>query len=68
MSVSAKWSLWIGRTWEEMFEVLGTWDNKLSESSKKVSIQIRSDLVKLWVMDGIEKKCLSSRKTTWWDT
>jgi hypothetical protein len=65
MSVSAKWSLWIGRTWEEMFEVLGTWDNKLSESSKKVSIQIRSDLVKLWVIDGIEKKGKCSRKTTW---
>jgi hypothetical protein len=68
MSVSAKWSLWIGRTWEEMFEVLGTWDNKLSESSKKVSIQIRSDLVKLWVIDGIEKKGICSRKTTWRDT
>ena len=33
VSVSAEWSIRIGRTWEEVFEVLRTWDDKLSESS-----------------------------------
>jgi len=69
MSVPAKWLVQIGQTWEEVFEVLGTWDNKLSKSyKKKWSIRIRSDLFKLWVVDGIEKKSICSRKTTWRDT
>jgi hypothetical protein len=63
--IIAKWSVQIGQveckgneviTWERGFEVLGTWDDKLLESSKKKSIQIRSYLVKLWVVDEIEKK------------
>jgi hypothetical protein len=33
MLVPAEWSVWIGRvTWEEEFDVLGNWDDKLSES------------------------------------
>lgn len=56
MSVPAKWLVWIGRTWEEVCEVLGTWDDKLFKSLEKGSIQIRSNLVKLWVMDGIKRK------------
>ena len=40
--------------WEGVSEVLGTWDDKLSESLEKGSIWIRPDLIKLWVADGIE--------------
>jgi hypothetical protein len=56
------------RTWEGEFEVLGTWDDKPSESLQKGSIRIRSNLVKLWVVDGIGKKGICSRQTTWRDT
>jgi hypothetical protein len=31
VSLPSEWSVWIGRTWGEVFEVLKTWDNKLSE-------------------------------------
>ena len=46
VSVSAEWLVQIGWTWEELFEVLGTWDDKLSESKKKKRIytnKIRSN-------------------------
>jgi hypothetical protein len=33
--VPAEWLVQIGWTWEELFKVLGTWDDKLSESKKK---------------------------------
>jgi hypothetical protein len=52
-SIPAEWSVWIGRIWGGVFKVLGTWDDKLLESSEKKSIQIRLDIVKLWVVDGI---------------
>jgi len=69
MLVSAEWSVRIGRvTWEWGFEVLWTGDDKLSKFSEKRFIQIRSDLVKLWVVDGIEKKGACLRNTTWQDT
>ena len=68
MSIHAEWLIRIGQTWEEVFEVLGTWDDKLSESLEKRSIQIRLDLVKLWAVDEIEKKCICLRKITWRDT
>jgi hypothetical protein len=68
VSVPAEWLVQIGWTWEGVSKVLGTWDDKLSKSSEKGSIQIISGLVKLWVVDGIEKKCICSRKTTWRDT
>jgi hypothetical protein len=32
VSVPTKWSIWIGRTWGGVFEVLGTRDDKLLES------------------------------------
>jgi len=35
VSVSAKWLVYIGRTWEGVSKVLGTWDDKLSESLEK---------------------------------
>ena len=59
VSVPAKLWVQIGRTWGEV---------SLSESSEKGSIWIRSGLVRLWVVDGIEKKDICSRKTTWRDT
>ena len=68
VSVPAKWLVQIGWTWKGVSKVLGTWDDKLSESSKKGSIQIISGLVKLWVVDEIEKKGIGSRKATWRDT
>ena len=33
--VPAEWLVHIGRTWEGVSKVLGTWDNKLSESLEK---------------------------------
>ena len=30
--IHAEWSVWIGWIWGCVFEVLGTWDDKLSES------------------------------------
>ena len=59
--VPVEWSVWICLTWGEVFEVLGTWDDKLSKSSEKWSIRIISILVKLWVVDGIENKVIWSR-------
>ena len=59
VSVPAEWSVPIGRvqckgngvrTREEVFEVLGNWDDKLLESSENWSIQIKLDLVKPWVV------------------
>jgi hypothetical protein len=35
VSVSAEWLVYIGRTWEGVSKVLGTWDDKLSESLEK---------------------------------
>ena len=67
-SVLVQWLVWISRTWGGVFEVLETWDDKLLEFSEKWSIRIRSDLVKLWVVDGIKKKGICSRKITWQDT
>ena len=67
VSVPTEWWVQIGQTWEGVFEVLGTWNDKLLESSEKGSIQIISGLVKPWVVDGIEKKGICSRKTTWRD-
>ena len=58
VSVPAELWVQIGRTWGELW---------LSESSEKRFMQIRSGLVRLWVVDGIEKKSLCSRKTTWQD-
>ena len=66
--IHVKWWVQIGRTCGGVSEVLGTYDDKLSESLEKRSIRIRSDLVKLWVVDGIKKKCIYLRKTIWWDT
>ena len=54
VSVHVEWSV---------FEMLGTWDDKLSESVEKRSLRIRSNLVKLWVVDEIEKKGICSRNT-----
>ena len=68
VSVPTEWSIWNGRIWGGVFEVLGTRDEKLLESSEKGSIRIRSGLVKLWEVDGIEKKCICLRNTTWQDT
>jgi hypothetical protein len=62
--VPAEWLVHIGRTWEGVSKVLGTWDDKLSESLEKGSIWIIPSLVKLWVVDGIENKGICSRKTT----
>jgi hypothetical protein len=57
VSVPADWWVQIGRTWGWVSKVLGTWDDKLSEFYiKKGSIRIRSGLVRLWVVDGIEKE------------
>jgi superfamily I DNA and/or RNA helicase len=67
-SVLVEWLVWISRTWGRVFEVLETWDDKLLESLEKISIRIRSDLIKLWVGDGIEKKDICLRKRTWQDT
>jgi len=56
VSVPADWWVQIGRTWGWVSKVLGMWDDKLSEFYiKKGSIRIRSGLVRLWVVDGIEK-------------
>jgi len=33
--VSTKWLVRIGRTWEEVCKVLGTWDDKLFKSLEK---------------------------------
>jgi hypothetical protein len=33
--VPAEWLVHIGRTWEGVSKVLGTWDDKLSESLEK---------------------------------
>jgi hypothetical protein len=33
--VPAEWLVHIGRTWEWVSKVLGTWDDKLSESLEK---------------------------------
>jgi hypothetical protein len=66
--VPAEWWVQINRTWEGVPEVLGTWVDKLPESLEKGSIRIISDLVKVWLVDGIEKKGICSIKTTWWDT
>jgi hypothetical protein len=41
MSVPTEWSVWIDRTWGGVFEVLGTWDDKLSGFLEKRSIRIR---------------------------
>jgi len=68
VSILVEWLVRIGRTWGGVFEVLGTWDDKLSESLEKWSVRIRSNVVKLWVMDGMEKKGICTRKITWWDT
>jgi hypothetical protein len=35
VSAPAEWWVQIGRTWGEESKVLGTWDDKLSESSEK---------------------------------
>jgi hypothetical protein len=64
MSVSTEWWVQIDRIWEGVFEVLGTWNDKLSESSENRSIWIILGLVKLWVVDGIKKKGICSRKIT----
>ena len=64
ISVSAEWWVQISRTWKEVFEVLGTWNDKLSESSENGSIRIILGLVKLSVVDGIKKKGICSRKIT----
>jgi hypothetical protein len=57
VSVPADWWVQIGRTWGWISKVLGTWDDKLSEFYiKKGFIRIRSGLVRLWVVDGIEKE------------
>jgi len=57
VSVPADWWVQIGRTWGWVSKVLGMWDDKLSEFYiKKGSIRIRSGLVRLWVVDGIEKE------------
>jgi len=66
--VPVKWWVETEWTWEGVLKVLGTWDDKLAEFSEKGSIRIISGLVKLWVVDGIEKKGICSRKTTWRDT
>jgi len=74
VAIPAEWSVQIGRVEckgnggkniKIRIEVLETRDDKLSESLKKGSIRIRSNLVKLWVMDRIEKKSICSKKTTW---
>jgi hypothetical protein len=64
VSVPAQWLVQIGWTWERVSKVLGTWDDKLSESLEKGSIWLIQGLVKLWVVDRIEKKGICSRKTT----
>jgi hypothetical protein len=35
VSILVEWLVRIGRTWWGVFEVLGTWDDKLSESLEK---------------------------------
>ena len=60
--IPAEWWVQIGRTWGGVYEVLGTWDDKLSESSEKLFIQIRSGLVRLWVVDVIEKKVYAQER------
>jgi len=36
--IHTEWWVQIGRTWEGVFKVIGTWDDKLSESSENGSI------------------------------
>ena len=68
VSVPAGWWVQIDRTWEGVPEVLEAWDDKLPEFSENGFIRIISDLVKVWVVDGIKKKGIYLRKTTRLDT
>jgi hypothetical protein len=61
--VPVEWSVWIGRTWRGVFEVVKTWDNKLLEFlEKRIYTNIRSDLIKLWVVDGMKKKGIARER------
>jgi len=68
VSVPTGWWVQIDRTWKGVPEILGAWDDKLPEFLEEGFIRIISYLIKVWVVDGIEKKGISSRKTTRWDT
>jgi hypothetical protein len=61
--VPVEWSVWIGRTWRGVFEVVKTWDNKLLKFlEKRIYTNIRSDLIKLWVVDGMKKKGIARER------
>jgi hypothetical protein len=60
--VPVEWSVWIGRTWRGVFEVVKTWDNRILRKKHLCKYKIRSNQA---ISSGWnEKERYSSRKTT----